>query len=70
VLATSDVIFYLQTLNPTDPPPRGHLALVGATVLTGPDLKPQPDGTVLIGDGVIVKVGPPTPSYPRGASPR
>ena len=38
VLATGGVIFYLATLYPADPPQRGHLALVGATVLSGPDL--------------------------------
>jgi hypothetical protein len=42
VLATSGVIFYLTTLYPAGPPQRGHLALVGATLLTGPDLQPQP----------------------------
>jgi hypothetical protein len=58
LLAASGVIFYHATLYPAGPPQRGTLALVGATVLTGPELGPQPDATVLIRDGVIIEVGP------------
>jgi hypothetical protein len=50
------VIFYLTTLYPGGPSQRGTLALVGATLLTGPELEPQPDATVLIRDGVIIDV--------------
>lgn len=45
------------TLYRPSPPQRGHLALAGATVLVGPELRPLPDATVLVRDGEIVAVG-------------
>lgn len=48
LLAASGVIFYHATLYPAGPPQRGALALVGAIVLAGPELEPQPDATVLM----------------------
>jgi len=48
---------YLATLfRPRAEPHRGHLALSGATVLTGEGLEPRARTTVLISDGVITRV--------------
>lgn len=47
----------LATLyRPRAEPQRGHLALTGATVLTGQGLEPHERTTVLISDGVITEV--------------
>lgn len=48
---------YLATLyRPREGPHRGHLALTGATVLTGEGLEPRADTTVLVSDGVITEI--------------
>lgn len=48
---------FLTTMyRPREDPQRGRLALTGATVLTGEDLEPREDTTVLVEDGVITEV--------------
>ncbi|WP_017608390.1 amidohydrolase family protein [Nocardiopsis xinjiangensis] len=54
---TGGVGHYLATLyRPRAEPQRGHLALAGATVLTGQELEPRERTTVLVSDGVITEV--------------
>jgi imidazolonepropionase-like amidohydrolase len=57
VLGTAGVGWYWLTLYRVEEPAKGSVALTGATVLTGADLEPSPNTTVLITDGVIVEVG-------------
>lgn len=51
------VVFVSVTRDTPGQPQTGDLALVGATVLVGPDLEPRGATTVLVRDGVIVAVG-------------
>ncbi|HEU0298999.1 MAG TPA: hypothetical protein VFR37_06075, partial [Longimicrobium sp.] len=49
--------------------PDGVLAIVGATVIASADAPPLPNGTVVIRDGRIARVGPADAvTVPRGAT--
>lgn len=57
ITAAGGVGHYLATLyRPQEEAQRGRLALTGATVLTGEDLEPREDTTVLVSDGVITEI--------------
>jgi enamidase len=57
VLVVVLVGYYTATLYHGGDPQRGHLAIIGATVLVGEELEPRTGVTVLIHDGVITDVG-------------
>lgn len=68
VLGAGAATGYSTTLYTPGPPQRGHLALLGATVLAGDHLEAIATATVLIRDGRIVAVGPgPLVHVPAGA---
>src|SRR5699024_1145364 len=53
-------IYVMTTRYPQQSAPAGPQALVGATVLHGPELEPHADSTVLVQDGIIQQVGEPS----------
>ncbi|MEG6523323.1 amidohydrolase family protein, partial [Desulfotomaculum sp. 1211_IL3151] len=57
MLIVSCVVYYYGTLYKVSEAQKGYLALTGATVLVGEDLVTSQNTTVLIHDGIIVRVG-------------
>ncbi|MGH4023989.1 MAG: amidohydrolase family protein [Pseudonocardiaceae bacterium] len=57
LIVASAVAFYETTLYRPAPAHRGVLALIGSTVLAGPELEPMANATVLVKDGVITQIG-------------